>query len=77
MILMLEYDKRGGWRYPMKVERVGPMTRTILGWWSIAVFRGCGINDVSAAFRAHERDLLVQQGRLADNSPAATEGSAP
>jgi hypothetical protein len=69
MVFLFEYDRNGGWR-AREIERVGPMVRLIWGWWSVAHFKRCGINDLSHAFRAHERDLLVKQGRLASAEPA-------
>jgi len=71
MIIMLEQDKRGGFSKRPYIEVIGPMTRIIWGWWSVAVFENCGINDISRVFRAHERDLLVGQGRLENNRPAS------
>jgi hypothetical protein len=67
-ILLFEYDRvHGGWRWPCKVEKIGPMTRIIFGWWSIAIFKDCGINDMWAAFRTDERERLFKIGRLKDS----------
>lgn len=45
MILMFEYDNKN-WKHPYIIEKIGPMTRIIWGWWSIAYFSKCGLNDV-------------------------------
>lgn len=54
MTVMIEYDRNGGFRWPQTIEKVGPMTRYIIGFWSVAIFKGCGINDISSAFRKDE-----------------------
>jgi hypothetical protein len=70
MIILFEMDRRGGFRLQPKIERCGPMARLIWGWWSVAYFHQCGINDVGRAFRADERQRLVDSGRLENDLPA-------
>jgi hypothetical protein len=43
-----------------KIERIGPMTRFIWMWFSIAYFHKCGINDIMTAVREDERERIAQ-----------------
>ena len=52
MIIMFEFAPPFRWRY--KIEKIGPMTRFIWGWFSAAYFHNCGINDLRNAFRQDE-----------------------
>ncbi len=59
MILMFEV--KPPFRAKPKVERTGPMTRLIWGWFSVAYFHRCGINDIGRAFREDERNRMLRE----------------
>ncbi|WP_054774375.1 hypothetical protein [Methylogaea oryzae] len=49
-----------------------------LGWWSVAWFEGCGINQLLAAYRADERQRCADEVQaLAElRNPASWEAQA-
>lgn len=53
MVLMLEFAPPFRWR--IKVERFGPLTRVIWAWFSVS-YIGTGVNQMAQAFRLDERD---------------------
>ncbi len=76
MILMLEITPP--FRMKPKAERTGPMTRLIWGWFSVAYFHRCGINDVGRAFREDERRrMLVESGWVLSDSKSKDHGLNP
>ncbi len=52
--MMLMFEIAGPFRPKPVVERVGPLTRVIWMWFSVA-YLGAGFNDVWRAMREHER----------------------
>jgi hypothetical protein len=42
-----------------KVERFGPMTRVIWGWFSVS-YIAAGVNDIARAFRLAEREACAK-----------------
>lgn len=53
MIILFEIDPPFRWR--PKIERIGNMSRFIFGCFSVALFRGHGINVMWQFFYDHNR----------------------
>ena len=61
MVLLFEISMP--FRVKPKVERIGGiMTRWIWLWFSVAVFRRCGVNDMARAWRNAGKQELVDAG---------------
>ncbi|BBL70340.1 hypothetical protein [Methylogaea oryzae] len=75
-IILFEWAPPFRWR--PKREHYGPMRRFIWGWWSVAWFEGCGINQLLAAYRADERQRCADEVQaLAElRNPASWEAQA-
>jgi len=57
MIIMFEIIPPFRWK--MKIDKCGPMTRVIWGYFSIAYFHKCGINDLRNAFIEDFKDYYT------------------
>lgn len=60
MIVLFEVSPPFRWR--AKREKAGPMTRWIWGWFSVAYFHRCGLNDLDDVFRRDERERMLAEG---------------
>lgn len=55
VVLLIEFAPP--FRATPKLERIGPMTRVIWGWWSVAVLRK-NLHGLFEAIRADERERI-------------------
>lgn len=57
VVLLIEFAPP--FRTTPKVERIGPMTRVIWGWWSVSVLRS-NLHGLFMAIREDERERMME-----------------